>query len=118
MSAGRSRRAFKRGLGVVAVATLALLAAGPASADVTGAADDLRTGWYPDEPSLTPALVRGGSFKQAFDRTLPGQGQIYAQPLVADNTLLVVTEDDRAYGLDPVTGSIRWERKFGATGGI
>jgi hypothetical protein len=103
-----------RGLRVLAVvAFLVLLAAGQTSADVTGAADDLRTGWYPDEPSLTPALVEGGSFKQAFDQVLPGQGQIYAQPLVADNTLLVVTEDDRAFGLNPVTGDIRWEREFG-----
>ena len=103
-----------RGFRVLAlVAFLVLLAAGQALADVTGAADDLRTGWYPDEPSLTPALVAGGSFEQAFDRTLPGEGQIYAQPLVADNTLLVVTEDDRAFGLNPVTGSIRWEREFG-----
>jgi hypothetical protein len=92
---------------------LALLAAGPAFADVTGAADDLRTGWYPHEPSLTPALLEGESFQQAFDRTLPGKGQIYAQPLVADNTLLVATEADRAFGLNPVTGSIRWERAFG-----
>ncbi len=97
---------------VTLAALLALLAAGPASADVTGAADNLRTGWYPDEPSLTPALVSGGSFQQVFDRQL--LGQIYAQPLVADNTLLVVTEEDRAYGLDPVTGEIRWEREFGA----
>ncbi len=97
---------------VTLAALLALLAAGPASADVTGAADNLRTGWYPDEPSLTPALVSGGSFQQVFDRQL--QGQIYAQPLVADNTLLVVTEDDLAYGLDPVSGAIRWEREFGA----
>ncbi len=90
---------------------LALLAAGPAFADVTGAADDLRTGWYSNEPSLTPALLEGGSFKQAFDGTL--QGQIYAQPLVADNTLLVATEENWVYGLDPVTGKVRWEKQFG-----
>ncbi len=113
VAAGRSRRARKRWLGVVTVAALALLAAAPAFADVTGAADDLRTGWYPNEPSLTPALVEGESFQQAFSRTLPGHGQIYAQPLVADNTLLVATEDDRAFGLNPVTGSVRWERRFG-----
>jgi hypothetical protein len=92
---------------------LALVATGPALADVTGAADNLRTGWYPDEPALAPAAISGTSFQQDFERTLPGQGQIYAQPLVADGTLLVVTEEDRAYGLDPVTGEIRWEREFG-----
>ena len=108
----RGRR-WALGLVFASGAALALLAAGPASADVTGAADNLRTGWYPDEPSLTPAVVNGGGFTQAFDRALPGEGQIYAQPLVADGTLLVVSEDDRAFGLDPVTGAIRWEKVFG-----
>ena len=36
-----------------------------------------------------------------------------AQPLVANGTLFVVTEDDMAYGLDPVTGAVRWGKKFG-----
>jgi len=27
--------------------------------------------------------------------------------------LLAVTEDDMAYGLDPVTGAVRWEKQFG-----
>ena len=90
---------------------LLLVSAGPAFAEVTGAADNLRTGWYPDEPSLTPALLRGGGFGQAFKLSL--QGQIYAQPLTADGVLLAVTEDDMAYGLDPITGAVLWERKFG-----
>jgi outer membrane protein assembly factor BamB len=94
-----------------AMATLALACAGPALAEVTGAADDLRTGWYPDEPSLTPALLSGGGFKQVFKDSL--QGQIYAQPLTANGTLLVVTEDNWAYGVDPVTGAVRWEKQFG-----
>jgi hypothetical protein len=109
----RSRHLLRWLLGLIALAIFILAGAGSAFAEVTGAADDLRTGWYPHEPSLTPAVVSGGSFEQAFDRTLPGKGQIYAQPLVADNTLLVATEDDRAFGLNPVTGSIRWERSFG-----
>jgi outer membrane protein assembly factor BamB len=98
----------------VAAAVAAALAAGggPASAaEVTGASEDLRTSWYPDEPSLTPTLVGGGRFETAFDDKLAGE--IYAQPLIANGTLLVVTEDNWAYGLDPVTGAVRWSRQFG-----
>ena len=41
-------------------------------------------------------------------------GQVYAQPLVAHDTMLVVTETDDVYGLDPVTGVVRWSRNVGA----
>src|ERR1700685_3126701 len=102
-SSTRPRRRLRWLLGALPVAMLVLACAGPAFAEVTGAADNLRTGWYPDEPSLTPALLSGGGFKQTFKASL--EGQIYAQPLIADGVLLVVTEDDWAYGLDPVTGA-------------
>ncbi len=98
-------------LGVSAVAIFVLVGAGSALAEVTGAADNLRTGWYPDEPSLTPALLSGGGFGQAFKDSL--QGQIYAQPLITDGVLLAVTEKDMAYGLNPITGAVLWEKKFG-----
>jgi len=93
------------------VAIFVVTGTGSAFAEVTSAADNLRTGWYPDEPSITPALLKGGGFQQVFKDSL--KGQIYAQPLTADGTLLVATEDDRAYGLDPVTGAVRWEKQFG-----
>jgi hypothetical protein len=93
-------------------AATALCCAGSAPGEeVTGAADNLRTGWYPDEPSLAPASITESAFGQAFKRPL--QGAIMGQPLVANGTLFVVTEDDMAYGLDPVTGAVRWGRKFG-----
>src|SRR3979411_1016 len=111
MSAVRGRSMVRWGIGMIAVALAALVAAGAASAEVTGAADNLRTGWYPDEPALAPSVVGGGHFGKAFEAELTGQ--IYAQPLVANGTLLVVTEDDWIYGLDPVTGAKRWERKVG-----
>ncbi len=96
--------------GILAMLMLVLVFSGSASAEeVTGAHDNLRTGWYPDESSLTPELVKSGAFTQAFRHKL--EGQIYAQPLIADGTLLVVTEADRAYGLDPVTGEERWPHK-------
>lgn len=99
-------------LALLATALLGLAVAAPAHAgEVTGASDNLRTGWYPDEGTLEPPLLRSGRFKQVFSQKL--SGQIYAQPLVANGTLLVVTETDMAYGLNPVTGEVRWERKLG-----
>ncbi len=109
--ATRPRRLLPWGLGTLAMAMLVLVCASPVLAEVTGAADNLRTGWYPDEPSLTPALLSGGGFKQVFKDSL--QGQIYAQPLTADGVLLVVTEDDWVYGLNPVTGAKLWEKEVG-----
>ena len=84
----------------------------PASADVTTVAvDSFRTGWDRDEPKLTPSDVGAPDFGQLF--TTQVEGQVYAQPVLAKNTLLVVTEKDKAYGLDPGSGAIRWTRDVG-----
>ncbi|MGD9736960.1 MAG: PQQ-binding-like beta-propeller repeat protein, partial [Solirubrobacterales bacterium] len=95
----------------VVLAALSFVAAAPA-APVTASNDALRTGWYPDEPQLSPAALASGSFGQIFET--PIQGQVYAQPLVSNGTLLVVTEDNWIYGLDPVSGAVRWSRNVGA----
>ena len=79
------------------------------AAVVTNASDTSRTGWYPDQASLTPALVAGAGFTQRF--STPIQGQVYAQPLVANNTLFVATEENWIYRLDPETGQIQWSRQ-------
>src|SRR3984893_18141324 len=104
---------WRRGVGcLVAAAALGVAVAPASAAEVTAQHDNLRTGWYPDEGSLAPAkLKEAGIFKLAFKAELTGQ--IYAQPLVANGTLLVVTENDWAYGLDPVTGEKRWGKQFG-----
>ena len=52
-----------------------------------------------------------GSFQRVFTSSL--QGQIYAQPLTANGTLLVATEDNWVYGLDPNSGAVRWGKQFG-----
>ncbi|HEY0237170.1 MAG TPA: choice-of-anchor D domain-containing protein [Friedmanniella sp.] len=86
--------------------------AGPAQADLTTVSvDTMRTGWDSQEPHLTPTDVTAPDFGQLFATQL--DGQIYSQPVVAKNTLLVLTENDRAYGLDPVSGVVRWSRSFG-----
>jgi outer membrane protein assembly factor BamB len=103
-------RRLSRGV-ALSGAAVALCCSTSASGEVTGAADNLRTGWYPDEPSLAPASVTPSTFGQAFKTQL--KGAIMGQPLIANGTLLVVTEDDWAYGLDPITGAVRWEKHVG-----
>ncbi len=70
-----------------------------------------RDGWYPDEPGLAPATVTGGQFGRLFSHAVAGQ--VYAQPLVSQGTLLVATEDNHIYGLDPHTGAQKWTRTVG-----
>jgi hypothetical protein len=84
----------------LAAATAAL------ASGVTNSADDLRDGWYPEQASLTPQLVSGGTFGQLWSTSV--EGEVYAQPLLANGTLLVATENDKVYGLDPATGAMRW----------
>lgn len=76
------------------------------------------TDWYP-RSGISPAEVNSSDFGQLFDVTLPPvgsvpAGQVYAEPLAADGVLLVVTENDNAYGLDPANGAVEWSRSFGA----
>ena len=40
----------------------------------------MRTGWDPNEPALTPAAVRSGSFGQIFSTAV--NGSVFGQPLV------------------------------------
>ncbi len=112
------------GIAALGIALLSLTGASSAFAGedaglVTAANGNLRTGWYPDEPTIEPSKVTEKNakeeftgFTEAFKAEL--KGQIYAQPLIANGTLLVVTEEDWAYGLDPVTGTVLWEKQFGA----
>jgi Abnormal spindle-like microcephaly-assoc'd, ASPM-SPD-2-Hydin/PQQ-like domain/Protein of unknown function (DUF1573) len=96
-------------LGIVAAQAVLAAAAGASPDDATGvtnAGDNLRTGWYPEESSLTPSLVKGNTFGRLW--TADVEGQVYAQPLLADGTLVVATEKNRVYGLDPKTGAQKW----------
>ncbi len=81
------------------------------AAVITNAADAERTGWYPDQQSLTPTLVSSPGFTRRFDVTL--NGQIYAQPLVAKNILIIVTQSNYVYGIDYETGNLMWTRQVG-----
>ncbi len=93
-------------------ASLALALAGQAAAAiVTGGGDELRTGWYPESSPISPQLVSGGSFGQMWSAGV--EGSVYAQPLLANGTLLVATEKNQVYGLDPATGAQKWSKSLG-----
>ncbi|HWC81151.1 MAG TPA: choice-of-anchor D domain-containing protein [Pseudonocardiaceae bacterium] len=105
--------------------TLAALLAGAlfafglagATASTTGADettvsyDNLRTSWDPNEPNLSTAAVTSSDFGQLFGTSV--DGQVYAQPIVANGTLITATENDKVYGMDPATGAIRWQVSVG-----
>ncbi len=87
------------------------LAAQAGAAIVTGGGDELRTGWYPESSSISPQVVSGGSFGQMWSAGV--EGSVYAQPLLANGTLLVATEKNQVYGLDPSTGAQKWSKSLG-----
>jgi hypothetical protein len=95
------------------------ISAAPIGSRFTASADTLQqssdnsdTGWYPNEPALTPSSVTSGDFGQLFDTQLVGQ--IYAQPLISQSVVLAATEENNVYGLDATTGAIKWQDSFGA----
>ena len=101
-------------LSALAVPITSLLAMTGANANsLQMSSDSSATGWYSNEPRLSPATVRGGNFGELFDTQL--SGAIYAQPLVRQATALVVTEKDLAYGVNANTGAILWKDNFGPT---
>jgi hypothetical protein len=73
--------------------------------------DSSVTGWYPNEPLLSPTNVTNGSFGEIFDTQLIGK--LYAQPLIDQSTVLAVTENNYAYGLNSTTGAIEWVDSYG-----
>ncbi|MDQ1381853.1 MAG: hypothetical protein QOJ71_2572 [Actinomycetota bacterium] len=109
---GQPKRRVGRALAIVAMSSLVFAPQSSAKADVTtNNHDAARTGWYPDQPGLSPAVVGGGSFGQEFSAVV--DGQVYAQPVLAGGTLLVATQNNKVYGLDPNTGAQRWVRALG-----
>ena len=110
--AGRLRSLVAAAVLAAACLVVQLAPSSPAVADVQTAGQDvLRTGWDQAEPGLAPSTVTGGNFGQLFASQL--NGQVYAQPLVIGSTVLVSTENDWVYGLDAVTGAVRWSNNFG-----
>jgi hypothetical protein len=89
--------------------------------ETTVSQNELRDGWDPNEPDLTPSAVGGGHFGQLFATHV--NGQVYAQPLVVDNpgtsttapgsNVIVATENDSVYSLDGTTGKVAWSTSIG-----
>jgi hypothetical protein len=78
----------------------------------TNAGDNLRTGWYPHEPSINPRAVDEHNFGRLWSKQV--EGPVYAQPLLADETVFVATEDNWLYGLNPDNGKERWSDDLGS----
>ena len=113
MMRSRARRRWIAGLTPFALllGTAAVLPT-PAAADVvTVQNDNMRDAWDQNEPGLSPASVSSSDFGQLFSTQL--DGQVYADQLVAKNTVIAATENNNVYGLDPETGAIRWQRNVG-----
>ncbi|HSZ14897.1 MAG TPA: choice-of-anchor D domain-containing protein [Solirubrobacteraceae bacterium] len=91
-------------------ACAATAVASETGSELTNAGGDLRTGWYPNEPSITPELVSGGTFGRLW--STPVTGQVYAQPLLDEGTLFVATEANHLYGLNPATGAQLWTKSL------
>jgi hypothetical protein len=109
---GQANRIVGQALAIIALSSLVFAPQSSAKADVTtNNRDAARTGWYPDQPGLSPAVVGGGSFGQEFSAAV--DGQVYAQPVLAGGTLLVATQNNKVYGLDPNTGAQKWVRALG-----
>ena len=105
------------GLAMVAAAALTGLQPLAHAAETTISVNNLRTGWDPHEPGLSGLAPTESDFGERFDVAL--EGQIYAQPLIIDATgstpatLIVATETDKVYALDPDTGAVRWTDDLG-----
>lgn len=99
-------------LAVLAVLPVITMATPVVRADeVTVSQNNLRTGWDPAEPALTPSALTGDGFGQLFATAV--NGQVYAQPLVVGSTVIVATENDWVYGLNSTTGAIDWSMSLG-----
>jgi outer membrane protein assembly factor BamB len=97
---------------VCAAALLGGLGSGTAgAAGITNSGNDLRDGWYPDQPKLSPDAVANTNFGQLWDT--PVDGQVYAQPLVAGTSVIVATERNQVYSLDSETGDPKWSVNLG-----
>ncbi|WP_231398483.1 choice-of-anchor D domain-containing protein [Conexibacter woesei] len=91
---------------VLGIVVCLCAAATAGAAGITNSGDDLRDGWYSNQPRLAPDAVSASTFGQLWDTQI--DGQVYAQPLVIGNTVIVATETNNVYALDAETGEVKW----------
>jgi Abnormal spindle-like microcephaly-assoc'd, ASPM-SPD-2-Hydin len=83
-----------------------------AQADVvTASGNNLRDGWDSHEPNLSPTILKSGSFGQLFSAKV--DGQVFAEPIVAGQTVIAATMNDWIYGLNAATGAVNWKLSLG-----
>ncbi len=73
--------------------------------------DNLRTGWNQTETQLTPQTVNASAF--GLITTVQLDEQVDAQPLVFNNVVYVVTENDTVYAINPSNGQILTQLSLG-----
>lgn len=87
----------------------------PSTAPTSTAAAGRMPGWptYHRNGERSGYVRRGptGRLRHAWTARL--DGAVYGEPLVADHLLIVATEENQVYGLDPVTGAARWHTDLG-----
>ncbi len=106
----RLRKAF------VGCGAALLLAAGAAPVQAanptpTNFGNNARTGWYSNQPSLTPDYVQSPRFGAIFSTQV--DGPVMSQPIVTKGKLIVTTLTNSVYALDPVTGDVKWRKNLG-----
>src|SRR5690242_5518637 len=103
---------MRRTAGFFALLLIAAVLPVAAGADVLNAHGGATSqGWYSDQGQLTSTVVPAGSFGQLFSSAV--SGQVYAQPVVRNNKLLVATEANDIYAFHPRTGAPIWTRNLG-----
>jgi hypothetical protein len=111
-------RFLRRVLIFLSIATAAHVQTARSQSISTYHYDNLRTGWNPNETTLTPQNVPGLQLLTSVSL----DEQVDAQPLLVrgltiggqtHDVLYVATENDTVYALDAVTGAILLTRNFG-----
>lgn len=83
----------------------------PSSTPVAGRLPAWPTYHHDDERSGYVRRGPTGPLRPAWTARL--DGAVYGEPLVADHLLIVATEENQVYGLNPVTGVVRWHTDLG-----
>jgi hypothetical protein len=97
--------------GIAAPASMSWFGARALADETTVSTDTMRDAWDQNEPGLSPAQVTASNFGQLWSTAV--DGQVYAQPVVVGNNVIVATENNNVYSLNAVTGAVNWSANLG-----